>query len=373
MRLLAACSLGGAGHLRPLLPFLEAARAAGHETVLVGPPALEAMAAAAGWSMLVGGEPPEAVVAPIREQLAVLAPAEAAALAAGELFGRLAATAMLPAMASVFERWRPTHVLREPCEYASAVLAQRTATPTAQVAISLAEVEAGSLSLASAALDAHQPGIAGALRGTDYLSRFPASLDPSPLPRTHRYRVDEPARAPLPDAWGGSTAPLVYVSLGTVLGRLSTAADRYRAVLEAVRRLDARVLFSVGPAFDRSLLGPVPPHVEVTGWVHEPDAAAAAAVVVCHGGSGTVYGALAAGVPVVVVPAFADQRENARRVAAAGAGLAVDPPGPGAIAAAVTAVLGDGRFRERARRLAAETAAAPTPGELLAALWPSAA
>lgn len=373
MRLLAACSLGGAGHLRPLLAFLEAAQAAGHETVVVAPPALEAMVTGAGWPFVPGGEPPEAVVAPIREQLAVLAPAKAAALAAGELFGRLAAAAMLPAMASAFERWRPTHVLREPCEYASAVLAQRTATPTAQVAISLAEVEAGSISLASAALDAHQPGIADALRRTDYLSRFPTSLDPSPLPRTHRYRVDEPAAAPLPDVWPRAAAPLVYVSLGTVLGHMSMAADRYRAVLEAVRPLDVRVLLSVGTTFDRSLLGPPPPHVHVTEWVHEPDVRAQAAMIVCHGGSGTVFGALAAGIPLVVVPAFADQRENGRRVAAAGAGVTVDPAEPVAIAAAVTAVLGDRRFRERARRLAAEMAAAPTPGELLAALWPSAA
>lgn len=370
MRLLAACSLGGAGHLRPLLPFLEAARAAGHETVVVAPPALEEMVTGAGWPFASGGEPPEAVVAPIREQLAVLAPA-AAALAAAQLFGRLATEAMLPAMAATFARWRPTHVLREPCEYASAVLAQRTATPSAQVAISPAEVEAGATALASPALDLYRPDLADALWNTDYLSRFPASLDPSPLPRTHRYRVDEPARSPLAERWGGSTAPLVYVSLGTVLGHMSMAADRYRAVLEAVRPLDVRVLFSVGTTFDRSLLGPPPPHVHVTEWAHEPDVRAEAAVVVCHGGSGTVYGALAAGIPLVVVPAFADQRENGRRVAAAGAGLTVELPEPGAIAAAVTAVLGDERFTGAARRLAAEMAAAPTAGQLLAALWPS--
>jgi UDP:flavonoid glycosyltransferase YjiC (YdhE family) len=45
----------------------------------------------------------------------------------------------------------------------------------------------------------------------------------------------------------------------------------------------------------------------------------------CHGGSGTTLGALAAGLPLVVVPLFADQPVNARRVAAVGAGLAVEP------------------------------------------------
>ena len=37
MRSLAACLLGGAGHLQPLLPFLRAAREQGHETLVVGP------------------------------------------------------------------------------------------------------------------------------------------------------------------------------------------------------------------------------------------------------------------------------------------------------------------------------------------------
>jgi hypothetical protein len=42
-----------------------------------------------------------------------------------------------------------------------------------------------------------------------------------------------------------------------------------------------------------------------------------------HGGSGTADGALAAGVPVVVVRLFADQFENGRRLADGGAGLVV--------------------------------------------------
>jgi len=46
-------------------------------------------------------------------------------------------------------------------------------------------------------------------------------------------------------------------------------------------------------------------------------------MVLCHGGSGTTYGALAAGLPVVVVPMFADQRTNAQLIAVAGAGIVV--------------------------------------------------
>jgi UDP:flavonoid glycosyltransferase YjiC (YdhE family) len=47
-------------------------------------------------------------------------------------------------------------------------------------------------------------------------------------------------------------------------------------------------------------------------------------MVLCHGGSGTTYGALAAGLPIVFVPMFADQRTNARLIAVAGAGIVID-------------------------------------------------
>jgi UDP:flavonoid glycosyltransferase YjiC (YdhE family) len=99
---------------------------------------------------------------------------------------------------------------------------------------------------------------------------------------------------------------------------------------------------------------------------------------VCHGGSGTTYGALAAGLPVVVVPLFADQSANARAVAGAGAGLVVDPERDaetgdidltGDLAARVTdalaAVLASPPHRAAARRVAAEMAAAPSVGAVL--------
>jgi UDP:flavonoid glycosyltransferase YjiC (YdhE family) len=42
--------------------------------------------------------------------------------------------------------------MSEPCEYASAIVAVQTDTPAAQVAISLAEAEAGSIATAAPAL-----------------------------------------------------------------------------------------------------------------------------------------------------------------------------------------------------------------------------
>jgi UDP:flavonoid glycosyltransferase YjiC (YdhE family) len=93
-----------------------------------------------------------------------------------------------------------------------------------------------------------------------------------------------------------------------------------------------------------------------------------AAAVVCHGGSGTVLGALAAGVPMVVVPLGADQPHNAQRIAATGAGLALPKPDASSLRAAIERVLAEAVFRNNARRLAAEIAALPNLERAVAAL-----
>lgn len=359
MRVLAACSLGGAGHLRPLVPFLDEARKSGADTLVVGPPALAGMVAETGHPFEPGGEPPEEEVAPIREQLPVVPAEQASVLGNRELFGRLATAAMLEPMERIMAGWQPDVVLRDPCEYSSAVVGGRLGIPTPQVAIGLAGVEWGSIQVAAPALESHE-GVVEQLQRSPYLSRFPASVDPSPFGDTRRYREPIPAAAgAMPDWWADSEAPLVYLSFGTVFGYMSSAGEVYRAALEAAGKLNARVLMTVGRRFDRSELGDVPENVHVEGWIDQSVILDRADLVVCHGGSGTTYGALAAGVPLVIVPLFADQFANGARVSGAGAGLVV---GAGDVSEGVpraaATVLADLSYREAAQEVAAEMAAA---------------
>ena len=199
------------------------------------------MVAVTGFPYSPGGEPPESVVAPIREQLPIASSAEAAVLANRDLFGAVATDVMLPSMRATVGSWQPDLILRDPCEYASAIVAQEANIVVAQVAIGLAEVEWSSIEIAAPALEERQGGLVTALRKSSYCTRLPASLDASLFAKTWRYDdAPRPVPSPLPDWWNGSQLPLVYMTFGTVLGHMTIANEVYGAALEAVGGLEAR-------------------------------------------------------------------------------------------------------------------------------------
>ena len=75
-------------------------------------------------------------------------------------------------------------------------------------------------------------------------------------------------------------------------------------------------------------------------------------LVVTHGGHGTVTRSLTHGVPLLVLPMGRDQADNAARVVARGAGLALNDSATEAdITQAVARLLGEPRFRVAASRL----------------------
>jgi len=373
-------STAGAGHFGPIVPFLQALGRRRDDVLVVGPPSLEAAVASTNHRFRMGAEPPAHEQAAIWERFSSAPREETSGLIDRELFGRLCTAAMLPTMEAACHDWQPDLVVREASEYASAVAAERGGVPHVQVAISLAEIEASVIALVAAVLRPYGAGVVEQLLASPYLTPFPPSLDPSPFSTTWRWRAAPAVRPqPLPDWWGGATGPLVYVTFGSVTGRLPIAVPTYRAALDAVAGLPARVLLTLGRAADVSALGSVPPNVHVEAWVPQGDVFAEAAAVVCHGGSGTTFGTLAAGVPLVIVPLFADQPVNGRLVAAAGAGVLLEPEpeATGAMAGlgphdarrlrtAIESVLADGSYRRAAEGIADELGALPTVDELLA-------
>jgi UDP:flavonoid glycosyltransferase YjiC (YdhE family) len=372
-------STRGAGHFNPLVPFARAFELAGHELLFAGPPDLAGAVDAAGFEFWQFDPPPEDELGAVWGRVPELPPVEANEVVVGEVFGRLNTTAALPRLRQACEEWRPDVVVRDPNEYGSALAAELYSIPHARVAIGLASTEELGMGIAAGAIDAIRQAEAlppdpdaDRLRRAPYLSLFPPTLDEGTQPDTQRFHDpawDEPA-GELPDWWPGrESEPLVYVTFGSVAGSFPQALPVYGVAMQAVAELPVRVLLTVGRELDLDALPPAPENVHVERWVPQQDVLGHAAAALVHGGSGSTLGALAAGVPLVVMPLFADQPQNARRVAEVGAGVAVEPNRDDLDATvsplreAIRAVLDDPSYGQRARGLADELRALPVVDE----------
>ncbi|OLE37431.1 MAG: glycosyl transferase [Actinobacteria bacterium 13_1_20CM_3_68_9] len=145
-------------------------------------------------------------------------------------------------------------------------------------------------------------------------------------------------------------APLVLVAP-------STAQDPelrlVRAALEGLADEPVRVVATTNRR-DGGPLPDAPPNAVVVDWLSYSQLMPEAALVVCHGGHGTVARALATGAPLLCCPAVGDMAENSARVAWAGAGLMLPwrLTGAASLRWAARRILGDREFSQRAARIA---------------------
>ncbi len=377
MRILVS-STGGVGHLLPL-PVARALDRAGHAVRIACPESFTGFAGRYGLPVSGFGEPDPDEFAAVWATVPFDDTEEANRIVIGQVYGRLDATAALPGLDALTGQWRPDLLMRDTNEYGAALVAERYRLPCVRVGCSLAVLDTvvapaaadGLAALRAAEGLAPDPDGSMLLAGT-YLTQFPHSLEDPACPGdgAWRFRDVAPAREPLPGWWAGGDSPLVYVSFGTVAPSQGLFPSVYAAVLDSLAELPVRVLVTVGEAADPAVLGPLPPRVHAERFVPQDQVLGAATVMVTHGGSGSVLGALAAGVPLVVLPLFADQPHNATRVAAVGAGMTIagGPAAAGRIGAAVAAVLDNPAYRARAQRIAAEIAALPTADQTAAML-----
>lgn len=385
---------GYGGHFLPLVPFAHACARAGHEVRVAAPRSRRPTIARAGLDLQACADPSEDELGRLVASLAKLSRPDGHARMMSVGFATIATRAVLHDMLEIVDGWHPHVVVRESQEYAGALAAERAGIPHVRVALGLAAQEDDTLSLAAGAVDEVRGALglpadpdARALRESPYLTFVPPPLEqpgaPEP-PAMHRFRDDRNgAQAP---RWIEGDGPVVYVTFGSVAGLLGLYPRLYRATLEQLADLPARILVTIGDDADPGDLGPLPTNVQVERWIAQDAVLPHADAVVCHGGYGSVLGALAHGVPVVALPMFADdQWRNARRLHDLGAGIALDgiraperrmldgpdPHAFRALPAAIDAVLRDAGYRRAARGLArAIDALAPVDAaaELLVAI-----
>jgi MGT family glycosyltransferase len=153
--------------------------------------------------------------------------------------------------------------------------------------------------------------------------------------------TDEPWE--LPAELAGRGGALLYLSLGS-LG--SADVELMQKLIDTLGATDHRVIVSMGPQHDQLRLAP-----NMVGAEFLPQTSILPQVdlVVTHGGNNTVTECFHFGKPMVVLPLFWDQYDNAQRVHETGFGIRLDTYGhaPEELTGAIDRLLADAALAER--------------------------
>jgi UDP:flavonoid glycosyltransferase YjiC (YdhE family) len=178
--------------------------------------------------------------------------------------------------------------------------------------------------------DRGAPGLAWSPSGPDFIHEspwlnlylYPAEADyrrERPLAPTW-HRLDSCVRATdgtweLPEQLRSGDGALIYLSLGSLGSADVSLMQRLVDVLATTRH---RVIVSKGPLADQITL---PDTMVGEGYLPQPAILPQVDLVVTHGGNNTVTECFNAGKPMVVLPLFWDQVDNAQRVDETGFGV----------------------------------------------------
>ena len=336
MRILFAFA-GGQGHLDPLVPLARAAVAAGNDVAMTGRAELLASIEERGFVALEspGDQPDPAARLPLK----AYDPADEER-ALREWYAGTLARRRAEALTDLAREWGAGAIVRDEVDYGARIAAERLGLPSACVL-----VIAGASFLRTEIADERvaalraEHGHAGPPPEETVFSPFPPSVRSAA--GAFAFRGGD-----LPAASGDA----VYLTLGTVFN--AESGDLLPRALSGVRTLGVPVVVTTGRQIDPAELGPQPPHVRVQRWIPQEELLPWCRAVVSQGGSGIAMGALAHGLPSVLLPVGADQPHTAAVLAELGAAVVLDPltASPDDIAGAVRRVLEDPAYAAAALR-----------------------
>lgn len=362
------------GHLLPMLPLMSAARSAGHEVIVATGSQFTDEVQRHGYPLwTVGPHQFAATDEPPAEPDPTLDEAAAMMARIVEVFVR-PAVLRTRQLRPLVERWRPDVIVHEITEMAGTEIA--TQVGALEVVHGFGTHLPDTVEFAAAMWQAFSrlsgtPNRLPVLLDALYVDPVPPALQ---LPTEAPFRDVSLLRPAVGTSYPGDRLPVepaelpfprtVYLTLGTIFN----APEAMATAIDAVRDIDANVIITTGPGTDPGRFGPLPAHLVITDFVPQALIMDRVHAVVSHVGSGTMLGALAAGVPQVGLPMGADQFANAEQLARTGAGVVVpvEERTPAAIRAALDAVLTDPAYARAARAVQAGIAAMPTAEDVLA-------
>ena len=286
------------------------------------------------------------------------------------VFGEAAFDDMVDGVLDAATEFRPDLVVFDTFALAAPLVADIVGVPSVNIPITLplARIELELMEDAVCpiwrAFGRQSPGLAGIYRGVtadiwpaglkvrDVDEGIRLALRPCPVPTAPRRPGDEPT---------------IYVTLGTLYGG---ATHVFAEVLRGLASEPVRVVVTVGADNDPAALRGIAANARVERYLDQSKLLPTCSAVVHHGGSGTMFGALAHQLPQVVIPQGADNYVNADAITAAGLGLAVDPADltASAVRNAVDTVLHEPAFGAAAGVLAQEIATMPSHADFVASL-----
>jgi MGT family glycosyltransferase len=153
----------------------------------------------------------------------------------------------------------------------------------------------------------------------------------------------------LPEPLAGGEGPLLYLSLGS-LG--SADVELMKGLVASLADGPYRVIVSKGPQADEYALAD---NMAGAEFLPQTSILPLVDLVITHGGNNTVTESLFFGKPMVALPLFWDQYDNAQRLAETGLGARLDTYGhsPAELRGAIDRLLGDAALGARLRSLSA--------------------
>ena len=364
-------------HFRPMLPFAHGLKSRGHEVRVAALPDLAEEIAGHGFGHLALNGPTDDARNEIDERAKLVPREKIGKFYMSQMFMGLLPRTCIAGLLDELADWRPDLILRETTEFSGLIAAEKIGVRHARFEIVNGESEESIATNYASEIDAIKSFAGLAPTGHGYLkselsfSAHPEVLDDTPRVNSKspvRFRSATPTAKEImvpPDWLPINGRPFLYMTFGTVAADVERVQHIYTHALEAVADLPVNVLMTTGANAPADLLSAVPDNVVVRDFVPQAEILPHAQLMICHGGSGTVLGGLAAGVPMVIVPMFADQPDNARCLAASGLCKTVSDGEVAALRAAIVDALKDDAMRTRAAQTARDVAAMPTVEQAL--------
>ena len=372
-------STPGDGHIYPLLPLAQALKARDHDVAFATSTEHSRVIEGGGFTYFPCGVTGDELNRRVRPYLTDLPPLTSPMYFPFVIEHRYAladTSDRLSELRTLSAEWRPDLIVFESCDLAAPIAAAALGAPAVHhsfgraLAAACYQQSERHVEPLWASTSTSMPPLCGMYEGL-YVDICPPSLQGQEVPAGTRISPSTPASparsvAPLPWLDGLPKRPSVYVTLGTVFNELT----RLRLLLDGFADIDCNIVMTIGRDKNPGDLGALPRNATVERFIPQAALLPRMHAVVSHAGSGSMLAALAAGLPLLLLPRAADQYENARACAARGLGIVLMPDELDVESArqGLTTILSEPSYTDCAKALRDEITAMPSADDVAEAI-----